>query len=504
MLETVRALGDAPGALQHDAVFLWNGAEENIMQASHGFITQHVWARDLRAFLNVEACGTGGREVLFQAGPGAAPLVRAYAASASRPFASSLAQDIFRSGLVPGDTDFRIFRDYGGLAGLDLAWVARGHVYHTGLDTAERVPPGSLQRAGDNVVALAAALLRGPELFSTSHAPDVVYFDLLGTAVLVLDDRVALGLAGLAVALTVLRVKRAAGVCGRGYYRDVWRAGKALGGAGAGGALGAGLLGAAVERAGGGMAWYGRVWLLAGLYALPAAGGAGLLLCRLLRTDGPHGHRRRGRAIADALQIAWSGTALLLLVGGVRSGFLPLVWSVSGAAAGLAGGGGPASWAASGLPGCTITLYLSAAVLQMFAPIAGRAGVDAPLEVAAAMLSACSLLVAMSWLAPALVSSRSVRPALLVLVCMGAISALLVTVTPLGFPYSPEAPQRYMMFHTRREHHNSTLPPVDAYWIPALDRHTVRAVQDHGRYIHDCSNVIIIDRSRVLSYCIVL
>ena len=60
MLEIVRCLAQTRNFnFVHGVVFNFNGAEENVLQASHGFITQHKWVETIRAFVNLEAAGAG-------------------------------------------------------------------------------------------------------------------------------------------------------------------------------------------------------------------------------------------------------------------------------------------------------------------------------------------------------------------------------------------------------------------------------------------------------------
>ena len=182
MLEVLEVLATSEQPLKHNIIFLFNGAEENMLPASHGFITQHVWAGEVRAFINLESCGSGGRELLFQTGPGHPWLVDIYAKVAPHPFASIIGQEMFQSGVIPADTDYRIFRDYGNIPGLDIAYMKNGYVYHTKYDSEERIPAGSVQRAGDNLLAVVRHIAQSEILADTSAHSDgaVVFFDFLG------------------------------------------------------------------------------------------------------------------------------------------------------------------------------------------------------------------------------------------------------------------------------------------------------------------------------------
>jgi hypothetical protein len=44
-------------------------------------------------------------------------MLRAYSSSVGRPSAQGVGEFLFATGIIPSDTDFRIFRDFGGIQG---------------------------------------------------------------------------------------------------------------------------------------------------------------------------------------------------------------------------------------------------------------------------------------------------------------------------------------------------------------------------------------------------
>ncbi|XP_076821076.1 endoplasmic reticulum metallopeptidase 1-like isoform X2 [Clavelina lepadiformis] len=194
LLEVMRAVtSDHTHPLLHDIIFLFNGAEENLHQASHGFITQHPWAKQVKGFINLEAAGAGGKEIVFQTGPSHPWLASAWAMNAPHPFGTVIAQELFQSGIIPSDTDFRIFRDYGKIPGIDLAYMTNGYVYHTLYDDVDRILPGCIQRAGDNILAVVDHLVKSPSSLlpnpgSYRHGA-LAFMDFLGIFMITLPMR---------------------------------------------------------------------------------------------------------------------------------------------------------------------------------------------------------------------------------------------------------------------------------------------------------------------------
>lgn len=117
MMEVLRVMSKNPTTFEHGIVFLFNGAEETGLQGSHMFITKHRWATDVRAVLNLDSAGIGGREMMFRTTPDNFWMLKYYKENAVHPTGTVMINELFDMKIIPSDSDFRIFRDYGNLPG---------------------------------------------------------------------------------------------------------------------------------------------------------------------------------------------------------------------------------------------------------------------------------------------------------------------------------------------------------------------------------------------------
>lgn len=453
-LEILRALAHQPaGGLRHAVVFNLNGAEETILQASHGFITQHRWAAGVGAFVNLEAAGSGGRELVFQTGPGHAWLARAYASSAPRPYASTVAQEIFQSGVIPSDTDFRVYSDYGGVPGLDVAYVARGYLYHTTLDTADRVEPGASQHLGDNMLALVRHLADSDELADPApHARELaVYYDVLGLFAVVYGSGTAAALNGAAVAASCAYLASSGGLA-------------PLAGAtlalvlGALAALAApALVGGAMYVTGAGcMSWYARPWLVPGLFMAPAA----LALLAVQRVRGARGRRRSPAALEHesfrAGLLLWTAALAALAASGLGSAYVALhwvVWPLAARALAWPRGGAAtparvAAYLGGGLAAPTLVCgQLLWTLLEFFVPVQGRVGTHVPADAVVGVLAGVVVAVVLL-LASSLVHVERAWPR--VRAALAAVFVVSAALAVASDPYSAARPKRLFAQHVRR------------------------------------------------------
>lgn len=76
--------------------------------------------------------------------------------------------------------------------GLDFAWSANGYVYHTKLDTVDKIPLGTFQRTGDNMLPLILKLVNSKQIsdiekYSTGNLVYIMHYYYL---ILIINTRI--------------------------------------------------------------------------------------------------------------------------------------------------------------------------------------------------------------------------------------------------------------------------------------------------------------------------
>nr|XP_023012163.1 endoplasmic reticulum metallopeptidase 1-like [Leptinotarsa decemlineata] len=507
MLEILRVLSKSNKRLRHNIIFLFNGAEENFLPASHGFITQHKWAKEVRAFINLEACGAGGREVLFQAGPNHPWILETYSEEVPYPYASSLAQEIFQSGVIPGDTDYRIFRDFGNLSGLDFAWSANGYVYHTKFDSIEQVPLGSLQRTGDNILALAKGMAQGHHLSNVEkyRAGNLVFFDFLGAFVIRWPMLVADIINISSVIFSFYSIygntrsaEKTDGLTKRQYFRKLigcmivvflsWLLS----------VISTVLIATFLNCLGRTMSWYARPLWVFFLYVIPTlivSMATILTHAKVYNKDIDSSPWTLFQLYYDAYQTIWTVVLLMGVLIRLRSSFIALIWVFAAALGNVLKSMLFNQWRDSkwiflhismmGLP-FVQCFYLMIGALYLFIPIMGRAGAGSHAEYLIAIMVTCMFSTLFTFVVPLGLLVRGIERIFSLLTGLFLLSLAILILTPLGFPYSGEAgalaPQRFMITHTRRTFHDSSgniTKEMTGFWIADMDINSPHTVDRH-------------------------
>ncbi|ALC41588.1 CG13160, partial [Drosophila busckii] len=457
MLEVMRQLVISEKTFEHPVVFLFNGAEEQPLQGSHAFISQHKWSANCRALINLDSAGAGGREILFQGGPNHPWLMRHYRESAKHPFATTMAEEIFQAGLIPSDTDFRIFRDFGPVPGLDMAGAYNGYVYHTKYDRFDVISRDSLQNTGENLLSLVRGIGNAPEMYNTeAHSEGhSVFFDFLGLFFVyyVQSTGVALNIcfsiAGLVlVCVSLWRMSKVTGlspgaVTGSfGIMFVMELAGFVL-------ALGLPLLMAVFYDAGDRtLTYFSNSWLVIGLFIIPSLIGLMLpvTLYYTLQTNHklPHGYNLQLAGHAHCVLLAL--LCIILTAVGIRTSYLfliSLLFYVGALAINLLCKLHDRGFLWSILF-CICQLlpflyfsYLFHSFLVITIPMTARKGTEVNPDLLISILCALGTILAMGFLAPLINLFR--RPkSIIVGLALIMFTFCMISVSDVGFPYRPK------------------------------------------------------------------
>jgi hypothetical protein len=203
LLEAARALRLGPSP-RNDIIFLFTDGEERGLLGSQAFLRDEPWAYAAGAVLNFDSPGSSSPALMYETSPGNGLLVSHYLA-AGQAYGSSLMYEVSRR--QPVVSDFRPFVARG-IPGMTFGMLDGPAYDHTPYDSLASFSEAGLQHEGDTALALARRL--GDADLWQLHAPDVVYFDLIGSLAVSYPRSSITPFLALAVALFVVALTLAA------------------------------------------------------------------------------------------------------------------------------------------------------------------------------------------------------------------------------------------------------------------------------------------------------
>uniref|UniRef100_W8B895 FXNA-like protease n=1 Tax=Ceratitis capitata TaxID=7213 RepID=W8B895_CERCA len=494
MLEILRVMANSKGPLEHPIVFLFNGAEEDGLLASYGFTTQHKWAKNCKVIINLDAAGSGGREILFQSISESSWLMNYYS-KVTHPFANAVLEELFQFGLVPSATDFRNFRDYGGMQGFDMAYIQNGYVYHTEFDSFKVYPKASLQNTGDNVLSLAKSLGNAPEMRNINNYGNMehfIFFDFLGWFMvhytmntnLIVNILVCVA-ALIAIVISLCWISKRADLSLLAIVAQfmlttfIQTLSLALG------AAFSILISYVMDVIGCSMTWFSNNWLICGLYFCPVFFFLGILPAGFLEYT-----KKYALPLGLRIQLFLHSHCLILIVLtisltflNIRSAFMFMV-AVFFYAAALIGNlitqlHNKGSWFAipvivSQIVPFLYFSYVAEYLYFIFIPVTGRNGGASNPDLLIALIAVIFAILLSGFLIPLYLLFRRTRS--IILCSLGvAILFMILAIRPIGTPYTPKlAPQRYTVQHANQLYHNadgSIRSNESAIYLYQQDRH---------------------------------
>lgn len=181
MMETIDILQKEP-PLQNDVIFLFTDLEEAGLLGAEAFVSQYKQLDELGIALNFEARGNSGVNFTFEISEENGWVVREFSKAVERPYANSLAYEIYK--LMPNDTDFTRFRKTG-ITGLNSAFIDGFAYYHSMEDTPENIDMRSLQHQGDLMLGMVRHF--GNIDLSQTKSEDAIFFNPIGSWLVIYD-----------------------------------------------------------------------------------------------------------------------------------------------------------------------------------------------------------------------------------------------------------------------------------------------------------------------------